>query len=50
VIISKKYARRLIANGKAREAGIIRDGDQSYMSLDRLDILRVDHYRLDVKK
>ena len=48
MIISKKYADRLIRKGKAVETALVttENGD-TYQAIDRLDRQRVDHYRVD---
>lgn len=43
MIISEKYAKRLIATGKAKSTGhCIHDGER-YMIIDRIDLQRTDH-------
>jgi len=47
VVISRRYARELVREGRAREVGVTR-GDQDwerYVIVERLDLQRVDHYR-----
>jgi len=52
MIITKRYAQRLVREGKARLGGqTVRNGTwrdrymgQVYRILDRLDLQRVDHY------
>jgi len=45
MIISKKYAQKLIRDNKARKAGTTTHNMIVYRCVDRLDINRVDHYR-----
>lgn len=51
MILSKEYLKGQIAEGKARyangieEFSLINHNGEKYVSVDRLDILRVDHYR-----
>lgn len=46
MIISKNYAQRLIAAGKAKiETGVIdSDGQVRYIAITRYDVQRTDHY------
>jgi len=48
MIISKKYALRLIREGKARKVGKLKpdpnDRYRVYVIVDRLDLQRTDHY------
>jgi hypothetical protein len=46
MILSSKYLKSLIKQGKAQKAGIVYNSgmDCSYQSVSRLDKLRTDHY------
>lgn len=49
MIITEKYARKLMQAGKARSVGTVIDGNKQYMTLIRTDIQRVDHYLYNTK-
>ncbi len=46
MIITKKYAQKLIRQGKARIATTLKPDEHGviYVAVDRLDIQRTDHY------
>jgi hypothetical protein len=45
--ITKHYAERLIRHGKAvKTTTITEDNGHQYQAIDRLDMQRVDHYRI----
>jgi len=46
MIISKKYALKLVAKGLAELLGIVESDGVRYMSLNRYDKQRTDHYRV----
>lgn len=46
MIISKRYALKLVKNGKACNKGIVKHNGDDYVVLDRYDNLRTDHYKL----
>jgi len=46
MIISKKYAAKLVRTGKGKERGTVVHDGKRYMVLDRTDILRTDHYEV----
>jgi len=52
MILTKEYLQRLIQQGKARytnkteQKSIINDDNRQYVTVDRLDLQRVDHYEL----
>lgn len=46
MIITKKYARQLIRQGKATRSGVTIKDDRRFAILTRHDLHRVDHYRL----
>ena len=48
MIINKKYADRLIRQGKAAKTTLVTtENGVTYQAIDRLDRQRVDHYRID---
>lgn len=46
MIISKKYAKKLVREGKATETCTTTDHERLYQAVDRHYLQRVDHYRL----
>ena len=45
--ITKRYAERLIREGKAvKTTTVSEDNGHRYQAIDRLDLQRVDHYRI----
>lgn len=46
MLITKKYARRLISQGKATRSGVTTKDEKRYAILTRHDLHRVDHYRV----
>jgi hypothetical protein len=46
MIISKKYALKLVAKGSAELLGIVEHDGVRYMSLNRFDKNRTDHYKV----
>lgn len=47
MIISRKYAQKLIRDGKARVTGIVHDNGKQYAILTRYDKQSTDHYQID---
>lgn len=46
MIISKRYAKRLIKQERASKGVITEDNGSVYQSIDRHDLQRVDHYQI----
>lgn len=50
MIITEKYAKKLIREGKAIIEGIMHHDQVAYAILTRHDIRRTDHFKLDQEK
>lgn len=44
MIIKRAYALRLVKEGRARIGSLVFDNERFFVSIDRIDIQRVDHY------
>lgn len=47
MIISRKYAIKLIKSGKAKRDGIVTSNSLNYVIIIRYDLQRIDHYLFD---
>jgi len=48
MIITLKYAKKLIRDGKACDHGVVTDDGKKYMVITRYDLQRVDHAEVDL--
>lgn len=47
MIITKKYAKKLIREGKAEEVCVVWHDGERYMTVTRYDVQRDDHYKME---